>query len=261
MKTTNRYPLLIEALTELAPEIRAALPARRRQTPALSEVLASQGPLPDEALFLGMAGDGMPVLLNLLDPVPGPLMIAGDEGTGKTDFLHMIAGSVNRLHAKQDVQYGIVTAHPEEWQDAGDAQNCVDIFPSYEQGAAEFLESLTAWAHSNHGETQSVLLLVDDLNVITRMDHSARQNLRWLLLRGPARRVWPIITLNAKNTEAVRAWLEFFRTRFFGTIRDENQLRHLSGSADETLKGLHPGLEFAMREGTGWLKFWLPSLD
>lgn len=59
-----------------------------RQTPgaapALRDVLAELGPLASEALFLGVASDNLPVLFNLDDLHPGPMLIAGDAGSGKT---------------------------------------------------------------------------------------------------------------------------------------------------------------------------------
>ena len=67
---------------------------------------------------------------------------------------------------------------------------------------------------------QSVLFLLDDLEAAANLDFDARQNLRWLLLRGPARRVWPIITLNPKRSENILPWLDAFHTRVFGTIQD-----------------------------------------
>ena len=68
MTEINRYSLILEALAELKPEIDSA---RRSQQPVpaqppLSEVLAEFGPMPGEALFLGVASDGLPVLLNRL---------------------------------------------------------------------------------------------------------------------------------------------------------------------------------------------------
>jgi len=45
-------------------------------------------------------------------------------------------------------------------------------------------------------------------------------NLYWLLLRGPARRVWPVATVNAGRASQVEVWLEAFRTRVFGRIEE-----------------------------------------
>jgi len=258
METSNRYDVMVEALTELMPEISAA---RQPVTPKISQVLADHAPLPRAALFLGVAGDGLPVLLNLLDPVPGPLLIAADTGSGKTRLLQGIARAADQMHSPQDVQYGIITPHPEEWQDLPTSQNRVQVFPSYQTEAGVFLGSLASWAHSNHGEKQSVLLFIDDLSMIAKMDYDVRQNLRWLLLRGPARRVWPIVTINSAQSEVVQPWLELFRTRCFGHIQDENYLRYLTNSTHSDLRSLRAGSEFAMLEDNDWLKFRVPAID
>jgi len=92
------------------------------------------------------------------------------------------------------------------------------------------------------------------------MDFEARQSLRWLLLRGPARRVWPIVTLNpAKLTEA-RPWMDFFHTRLFGRMQNAGDVARLA-NANVLLGDLTPGSEFMMREGEDWLKFWIPAFD
>ncbi|HEY2980944.1 MAG TPA: hypothetical protein VGJ22_07170 [Anaerolineales bacterium] len=261
MDDSNRYALMIEALTELAPEIAAARGTTRFQHPPLSRVLADAGHLPKEALFLGLAEDGFPVLLNLADSVPGPILLAGDSGSGKTAFLQNIARAADWLHTPQDVQYGVISAHPEEWQDIAFSPNCIDVFPCFDAKANDFLLSMSGWAHSHRGEKRSILLLIDDLSFITKMDFDARQNLRWLLLRGPARRVWPIVTLNPKDMDKLESWLELFRLRFFGQVEDQAQLRRLSRSFDDALMSLQKGVEFAMPEANEWLKFWIPSLD
>ncbi|MFN8426219.1 MAG: hypothetical protein U0X87_08165 [Anaerolineales bacterium] len=45
-----------------------------------------------------------------------------------------------------------------------------------------------------------MLLLLDDLEAAINLVFEARQALRWLFLRGLARRVWPIVTLNADRS-------------------------------------------------------------
>ena len=83
---------------------------------SLEAVLSEIGPLPRQALFLGMAEDGLPVLLNLHDPNPGPMLVIGDAGAGKTAFLQSIARSLVHTHEENDVQFGVVTAHTAEWE-------------------------------------------------------------------------------------------------------------------------------------------------
>ncbi|HEY3476940.1 MAG TPA: hypothetical protein VGK56_20145, partial [Anaerolineales bacterium] len=94
----------------------------------------------------------------------------------------------------------------------------------------------------------------------SNLDCGARQNRRWLLLRGPARRVWPIITLNPNRMENIMPWLDAFHTRIFGTMQNPRQISQLDAVSAE-LESLHSGSHFTLREGDHWLRFWLPSID
>jgi hypothetical protein len=267
MTEMNRYALMLEAYTELQPEIETARQTARAQRtkpvpalPSLSDVLTEFGPMPSEALFLGVASDGLPVLLNLHDPVPGPLLIIGDMGAGKTAFLQNIAMAVGKMHQPDELQFGIVTSHPDEWSGLNGIPNNVGTFPIFAKSSEDFILSLASWAHGNKTSRQSVLLLLDDLEAASILDFDAIQNLRWLLLRGPARRVWPIITINPQHIQNLAPWLEAFRTRILGNVQDNGHVRRLDAES-ANLPSLINGSEFALREGENWLRFWIPSPD
>jgi len=261
MTETDPYALMLESLTELKPEID---PAPRPQSilalPPLSEVLAEFEPMPQEALFLGVASDNLPVLLNLHDPVPGPVLIAGDAGTGKTGLLQTVASAATRMHQPEKLQFGVLTNHPEEWSGFEEIPNNVGVFPLYHKSAEDFILSLASWAHGNKTSRQLVLLLLDDLEAATNLDFDAKQNLRWLFFRGPSRRVWPLITLNPNRMESILPWLDKFRTRIFGPIQNSTYVRSLDAE-DADLESLNVGTQFALREGEHWLRFWIPSFD
>jgi hypothetical protein len=88
MTEINRYALMLEALNELKSEMDTARQTQAAPAlPSLHEVLADFGPMPREALFLGVASDELPVLLNLHEPHPGPILITADPGAGKTALL------------------------------------------------------------------------------------------------------------------------------------------------------------------------------
>ena len=261
MTEINRYALMMEAMAELKPEIDAArqiTPISVR--PPLSEVLAEFEPMPRAALFLGVASDGLPVLLNLHDPVPGPILIAADPGAGKTALLQTVALAAGKMHQPDELQFGVLTSHPDEWGGFEDIPNNVGIYPLYHQSAEDFILSLASWAHGNKTSRQSILLLLDDLEAASNLDFDARQNLRWLFLRGPARRVWPILTLNPSRMESITPWLEAFHTRIFGAIQNPNYTHQLDAVSAE-LDSLNSGSHFTLREGDSWLRFWIPSID
>lgn len=263
MTEINRYSMMLEALAELKPEIDAARRAQQPEPlpdqPPLSDVLAEFGPMPGEALFLGVASDGLPVLLNLHDPIPGPLLLCGDGGTGKTDFLQMVACAVGQMHQPEEVQFGVLTSHPDEWSGLEEIPNNVGVFPLYHRSAEDFILSLASWAHGNKTSQQSVLLMLDDLEAATNLDFDAKQNLRWLFLRGPARRVWPITTLNPDRMENIMPWLDAFHTRIFGPIQNSGYSRNL-GAESANLRSLNTGTQFTLREGENWLRFWIPGI-
>ena len=134
------------------------------------------------------------------------------------------------------------------------------IFPTYHNKAIDFLHTLSGWAHSRKGAQKSALLLIDDLESMEHLNFEDRQVLRWLLFRGPSRRVWPVVTMNASRLEQVRTWLEAFRTRIFGLIRDNQKAASLTGMSWTPLDQLQGGVQFALREDDEWLKFWTPQI-
>jgi len=260
MTTNRQFALALEALVELKQE--TASPPLQTQpvtaAPALSRVLSEIGSLPREALFLGVASDGLPVLLNLRDPIPGPVLVVGDAGAGKTAFLQMLASGVQQVHRSEDVQFGVITNYPDEWEIVEATPHRVGVFPAVQNSAQDFLLSLANWAHANKTR-QFVLLLIDDLEALAKLDFDALQNLRWLLLRGPARRVWPIVTLNAERYGQVLSWIPMFRTRLFGRVENERSAGALGGDQASALDTLQAGVQFSLRENGKWLKVWVPS--
>ena len=112
MNEINRLDLMIEAMAEIIQEDsqrKAAMPPPpsppESAFPTLRTVLADLSPLPREALFLGVASDGLPVLLNLYDSVPGPILITGDSNSGKTKLLQTIARAAELHRAASVLPY------------------------------------------------------------------------------------------------------------------------------------------------------------
>jgi len=260
MTTNRQFSLALEALAELKlGQPLTRLPQPMPDAPNLGGVLAEIGPLPHEALFLGIASDGLPVLLNLHDPLPGPMLVIGDAGAGKTAFLQSIARSVTQTHSHEEVQFGVITDHTDAWEGMEATSHRVGIFNTNQSNTKDFILSLASWAHSNKTSRQSVLLLIDDLESVAKLEMDALQNLRWLLLRGTSRRVWPIITMNAERYGQVISWIEIFRTRVFGRIANSSIAEALGGDKTAALDQLEAGIQFSLRENDSWLRFWLPS--
>jgi hypothetical protein len=187
------------------------------------------------------------------------MLVIGENRAGKTTFLRSIGRSLSLTHSEEDAQYGVITTRPAEWDQVEGTVHRIGIFDVTQTSAQELVQSLASWAHTNRNTTQSVLVLIDDLEAMVKMEPEALQHFRWLLLRGPARRVWPIITLNAERYGEVLPWLENFRTRVFGRVTDPQLAQALGGDQKSALDQLEAGVQFSLRENGGWLQFWLPS--
>ncbi len=270
MKPLKRnYEFLLEALGELtagpiverkADEIAEHTHYQLAPLP-LAQTLSEFGKLPNNVLFLGIAFDGLPILLNLSDPTPGPILVAGDQASGKRALLQVVAQAIPLVHTPKEVQFGVITAHPNEWIGFEEIENCMGIFPSYDEEAENFIVSLADWAHNNRHEKRVALLLIDDLEIMTERSEEAQQKLRWLLLRGPNRKVWTFTTLNAGRTEKVLPWLDAFRTRLFGAVKNIHNAEAIVPTRGAALHLLEPGVEFILNENRQWVKFQIPSLD
>ncbi len=262
MITSNRIFSSLETLAKLEPNSTADHSVPMPALPSLNAVLAEFAPLPHAALFLGLANDGLPILLNLLDPLPGPIMIAGDAGSGKTTFIRTLAGSVNQVHPSNEVKYIVITHDLSEWENVKHSDNCENILSVEESLLTRIVHSVVEWAHSNKGDQQVYLLFIDRFELLLKVPE-LQQDLSWLLLRGPARRIWPVITMNTSQavSSEFQPWLNSFRTRLFGCIRNDRQAQWLTGSSQTSFARLVAGVQFAMHEGNEWLPFWIPKMD
>jgi hypothetical protein len=222
--------------------------------PTFQDILTEIGPLPEEALFFGLADDGLPVLLNIWDPTPGPILVAGDSKVGKTDFLKTIARFIVSAHKPCEIQYGVITNCPCEWDGFIEFPHCVGVFSAMQKDAADFIRALAIWIEMNKAIDQSVLLLIDGLDDFVNLNDGLSQDLQKILVRGPAKKVWPIATLDLENFRTTNVWTSFFQTRIFGytkhtcTIDDDGY--HNTG-----FETLSKGFEFSLKEDSKWIKF------
>jgi hypothetical protein len=261
MSTSNQFLLAIQAYQEIQAELHP------EQTPQSHPVLDTKpaailppaDSVPPGSLLLGLAEDGLPVLLDLFDPAPGPLLVAGDGGSGKTAFLHSLARATD-LQDPGDIQFGALTPFPEEWAALEALPQCLGIWPAFHPSAAEFVSQLVSWAQALPGTRQALMLLFDSFDLMSGSEFQFQHNLRWLLMYGPERHIWPVITINPARLNHMRAWLDYFRTRVLGQVKHIHNARSLVEDPRVSLGDLLPGKQFGLYQAGNWLKFWLPPL-
>jgi hypothetical protein len=259
---TSNIPFTAQALKALR-EIEAELglsPAPEQIVfPGLTDVLDKVGPLPHNALLLGVASDGMPLLLNLSDPTPGPILVTGDRDSGKTAFLKMLARAASSLLPPEEIQVAVLTNSPAEWQDIEAPAHLLGMYPVHHAAALDLLYDLACRAEQGTTD-RSILLLFDGLDSALYIDPASQDNLRYLLQTGPQARIWPVISLNAAIAMKLPEWVSYFRTRIYGRIAQADMADELTPIPGAALNTLFPGTQFVMRRRAKWLKFWLPGL-
>jgi hypothetical protein len=223
---------------------------------AIDSTLASLPPLPPRGVLFGVASEGLPVMLDVWNPLPGPVLVMGDIGTGKTDFLRFVAAAAARTHSPDELQFCALTPRPDEWEGFERLRHCFGIVGSGNGAARHALGELVTYLHDDPAPNP-VLLLVDDP---TCLDAAALDLFHWLLLNGPAARLWPLVTLNAELAMELPSWLAVFRTRIFGRIADPNLAGELTPAADAALHNLSAGVQFCLRSEGHWLRFRVPPL-
>jgi hypothetical protein len=224
--------------------------------PSLEQMLDEIGPLPKTSLFFGQAQDRLPVLLDLADPRPGAILIAGDPGAGKTHLLRTIARFLVYRHPPQTTQYGVITSCPQEWNNLADVPHCVGIFPVQARSAVEFIRALALWTRMTRMHRQSVLLMIDGLDQFADLNSSAGHDLETLLVHGPANQIWPIATIDPIRSGFAGGWLKYFQTHISGYTTTAGVLD------DEPLadcEALSKGTEFRLQARSGRIKFSIPG--
>jgi len=220
------------------------------------EVFAS---LPADALLFGLASDGLPLLLHLRDPLPGPLLVIGDQGSGKTDFLKTIILSTQRLMPSGAVQFVVLTSFPEEWEQLSAPEHLIGVWDASQPLAADLLEQLACHLETPE-ENQPTVMLFDGLESILQFAAAEQSDFAQILMHGPQSLIWPVVSVNAEFALELPYWLAFFRTRIFGQVSNQRTARVLTSMPGAPLGSLSAPDQFCLREKSHWLKFRRPNL-
>ena len=261
MNDTFTQTYLTKSLAVIAQEIQQPSQEGPSESSQLADLLSRYSKSLRRALFLGLAGDGLPVLLDLSDPFPGPLLVTGDAAAARTALLKLIARGIDLTHSTSAVEYAVLSAHINDWKSFPAGTNSNGLFSIREPAAHQFIHSLVKWGHQNKGQSLSVVVLIDDLASVLEEAGSFVLDLRWLFSRGPSRRIWPIVALDSSSAPQMSVWLEFFRSRIFGRIIDKELGLILAGDSASILEGLVPANEFALREADAWLRVRIPETE
>ena len=275
MNGTNLFNLAFETYTRLLPELREKLrfenpsgEMRELNLPQLSDILDRYFPLPYQTILVGGCQDGLPFLLDLAQPENGALLVTGDPACGKTRQLQVMVESAIQLYTPRQVQVAAITSWVGDWEGlfAGTDRSryCQAITTWYDRDSTELLLNLTSLAEDRrYGRRRGaqVLLVIDDLSKIVNLDYEVQVSLHWLLEYGPQSGIWPIVGLEASQSQEMKYWVDTFRTRLLGHIDSPTLANDLAIFEGNRCAQLTASKEFTVWMGNDWIIYNVPVLE
>lgn len=231
---------------------------------SLEGLLAKHPYLPDLTAMLGICEDGLPVLLDLTDPKPGSILIGATQLDGVRQLLQLVLFSTLMRTPANELEVLVVTGEPDQWQpfERFGSQHQLEILPVFERSAGEailHLGRLLDQRRTGRARGNVRLVLVDDLDALTRQDFDVQLNFDWLAKEGPHYQMWALAGLQADRVEQNDRRLLSFRTRVLGQVDDPFHATWLAGARPPETGLFHPTQQFSVRINQNWMNFWLPG--
>lgn len=245
MTTEYFPPTILERRTPVAPQVMA--PAPVSTAPDLDRVLRTNH-LPAGALVFGLADDGLPVALPLANRQISSVLIAGDDGCGKTALLQCVAASAVRLkNPERDLGIVVITSYPDEWPAMPAAH--VRIFTPSDT----ILTMLAGIVDAGERPNTDMLVLVDSPRTILTLSDQSYRAYRTILEQGKQANMRLIMTAHTNELPVFADVLDDFRMRIYGQVRGSIRIPgNIPGGSE--LHALRHG-QFTLRKSSRWLRF------
>jgi len=230
----------------------------------LRAYLNSLLPLPLRTGLLGIDLNENPLLFDLMDPNPGAILVVSDRDAGKMRLVKTLLYSLIFANPPYEIQVSLVSARTSQWKYEFDHFNAYfsHFTNNYDHPAAKaILDEADRVESRQHGrnEGECRLLILDGFDTLPYMDFDVRLNFEWLLQEGPFYEVWPIVMMDSRTAAEEKKWVEKFKTRIIGRMKDARLAASLSNLPELNSSSMMNGKEFAVRVGNREHHFYLPD--
>jgi hypothetical protein len=231
----------------------------------LEQFLEKFGHSTDHTIPIGVTDAARPLLLDLDDPQPGPILIVGDEIDGNRDLLKLLAQSACANLSSQEIKFLVLTSQPENWKSwvvsLQKSERCLAILENDTSDVGDWIIQMAEQVEqrfSSRNLSAPILLLIDGLDLVSRAESDVQLNFEWLCQNATGAQVWPVAALPTGMALEMGRWIRHFHTRLLGSMPNHAAVRlGLSEGLDS--EGLAAGRQFAVRIQDEWINFWLPK--
>lgn len=176
------------------------------------------GTLPREAIFLGVAEDGLPVLFNTADKSSPNIMVWDKTPKQGLRLLKVIADYLLHSHQGNRVEFLVLTRFPEDWGELnkygmgynGDT-SCIGIIPFYSDLASRFIGHLCSWIENQNIAKNPIIILIDGIENVNHSSDKFQECFTKILFTGRMRSIYVVGTSKMKYYEEIKFWLRGFQ--------------------------------------------------
>lgn len=227
--------------------------------PTLQELIDGDQAVHTHCIYLGLCEDGLPLTVNLDNPAPGAILIAGDPKSGKTRLLRSILFSAAYINSAADLLFFICTDKPEEYEDIAELENCQEVLRFNDHQLDGLINELSAEVERRRTKPQNpmVILVLDNLDeFIKTTEKPVIDQFFHLIKHGPRYGIWSLASLSSTTYKQVNPLLlDAFRTHLIGYIANPDSASFLSRDTLCPSLELTSGDEFCASVSDSWLRF------
>lgn len=225
--------------------------------------------LPALTALLGISEEKMPVTLNFQDERLASVLIANDDLLSIRQLMVSMIRSFLPVNSPLELQYIMISDLPDKWmamihEHDPNYDFCAGVVGGDEISAEDWVIYLAQKVETRLKEKVSgttILLFVDDLAIIERMDKATRSNFNWLLQYGALVNIWVIGGLDFQKSDQADIFLGIFKTKIFGQV-DSKFHSNLSDFLNQKdIVRLNHKRLFVSKIGKTTFRFWAPKLQ
>jgi len=225
--------------------------------------------MPAHSLFLGMAGDELPVYFDWKDSKISSLLLINDHISSIQRLMQTMIKSMSLVNSNEDIQYIMISNSPDHWMKLiaeGDPNYdfCGGVVGSEEIGAEDWIIYLAQKVEHRLNGRQwgaSIILFLDDYSIIDKLDIRTRMNFEWLVKYGARVNIWTIAGFDVSKCDRINLVLGQFSTKIYGQIESKLHPKLNEHIPSPILDTLFPNRHFVTKIGSEWIRFWAPKLQ
>ncbi len=225
--------------------------------------------LPPMTALLGISHDKLPISLNLHDERIASILIAHDDLLIIRQLMYTMIRSFQVVNSPSEIQYIIISDLPEKWmarihEHDPNYDFCAGVVGGDEISAEDWVIYLAQKVESRLKEKvsgASILLFIDDLSIVERMDKPTRLNFEWLIQYGALVDVWVIGGLDSQKCDQPESFLNLFKTKISAPTESIFQLILPDSINQYEINPKNQKRLFVAKIGGTMVQFWAPKLQ